>query len=119
MGAVFRCVQQYSGASQARIGAAIDMAQGRVNEIINGRREVSRLDVYERIADGLDMPDDARHLLGRRPAGRGVRAARPLTWPHSLRSSACTPRRPQPVKRSVNKPALQGSWMCWRFEDSA
>ncbi|MFD7169428.1 helix-turn-helix domain-containing protein [Streptomyces violascens] len=64
MGAVFRCVQQYSGASQARIGAAIDMAQGRVNEIINGRREVSRLDVYERIADGLDMPDDARHLLG-------------------------------------------------------
>ena len=64
MGAVFRCAQQYSGASQARIGAAIDMAQGRVNEIINGRREVSRLDVYERIADGLDMPDDARHLLG-------------------------------------------------------
>jgi transcriptional regulator with XRE-family HTH domain len=64
MGAVFRCVQQYSGASQAKIGAAVDMAQGRVNEIINGRREVSRLDVYERIADGLDMPDDARHLLG-------------------------------------------------------
>ncbi|WP_234376722.1 XRE family transcriptional regulator [Streptomyces sp. CB01201] len=64
MGAVFRCVQQYSGASQAKIGAAVDMAQGRVNEIINGHREVSRLDVYERIADGLDMPDDARHLLG-------------------------------------------------------
>ncbi|MFJ7165919.1 XRE family transcriptional regulator [Streptomyces globosus] len=27
-------------------------------------REVCRLDVYERIADGLNMPDDARHLLG-------------------------------------------------------
>ncbi|MEV7088446.1 hypothetical protein AB0O07_21580 [Streptomyces sp. NPDC093085] len=40
------------------------MTQGRVNEIINRRREVSRLDVYERIADGLGMPDDARHLLG-------------------------------------------------------
>jgi hypothetical protein len=40
------------------------MTQARVNEIINGRREVSRLDVYERIADGLRMPDDARHLLG-------------------------------------------------------
>ncbi|MET9386647.1 helix-turn-helix transcriptional regulator [Streptomyces sp. NPDC002928] len=64
MGAVFRHVQQYAGASQARIGSAAGMTQARVNEIINGRREVSRLDVYERIADGLRMPDDARHLLG-------------------------------------------------------
>lgn len=64
MGAVFRYVQQYAGVSQARIAAAADMTQGRVNEIINGRREVSRLDVYERIADGLNMPDDARHLVG-------------------------------------------------------
>lgn len=64
VGAVFRFVQQYSGVSQARIAAAVGMTQARVNEIINRRREVSRLDVYERIADGLDMPDDARHLLG-------------------------------------------------------
>lgn len=64
MGAVLRFVQQYGGVSQARIATAAAMTQGRVNEIINGRREVSRLDVYERIADGLDMPDDARHLLG-------------------------------------------------------
>ncbi|MCX4699537.1 helix-turn-helix transcriptional regulator [Streptomyces sp. NBC_01373] len=64
MGAVFRHVQQYAGASQARIASAAGMTQARVNEIINGRREVSRLDVYERIADGLRMPDDARHLLG-------------------------------------------------------
>ncbi|WP_327319271.1 helix-turn-helix domain-containing protein [Streptomyces sp. NBC_01235] len=64
IGAVFRHVQQYAGASQARIATAAGMTQARVNEIINGRREVSRLDVYERIADGLHMPDDARHLLG-------------------------------------------------------
>lgn len=64
IGAVFRYVQQYAGASQARIGVATGMAQARVNEIINGRRRVGRLDVYERIADGLHMPDDARHLLG-------------------------------------------------------
>ncbi|MFF7075690.1 helix-turn-helix domain-containing protein [Streptomyces lavendulae] len=64
VGAVFRYVQQYSGASQTRIAAAVGMTQARVNEIINRRREVSRLDVYERIADGLMMPDDARHLLG-------------------------------------------------------
>ncbi|MFE3580551.1 helix-turn-helix domain-containing protein [Streptomyces vinaceus] len=64
VGATFRHVQQYAGASQARIAAAVGMTQARVNEIINRRREVSRLDVYERIADGLNMPDDARHLLG-------------------------------------------------------
>jgi transcriptional regulator with XRE-family HTH domain len=68
MGAVLRHVQQYAGASQARIAAAVDMTQGRVNEVINGRREVSRLDVYERIADGLGMPDDARRLLGLAPS---------------------------------------------------
>ncbi|MFJ8140669.1 helix-turn-helix domain-containing protein [Streptomyces sp. NPDC096013] len=64
MGAVFRHAQQYTGASQSRIATATGMTQARVNEIINGRREVTQLDVYERIADGLHMPDDARHLLG-------------------------------------------------------
>ncbi|MFE9018968.1 helix-turn-helix domain-containing protein [Streptomyces sp. NPDC007808] len=64
MGAVFRHTQQYAGASQARIATATGMTQARVSEIMSGRREVSRLDVYERIADGLHMPDDARHLLG-------------------------------------------------------
>ncbi|MFJ6540480.1 helix-turn-helix domain-containing protein [Streptomyces sp. NPDC091385] len=73
MGAVFRHIQKHTGASQARIGVATGMAQGRVNEIINGRREVTRLDVYERIADGLHMPDDARHLLGL-AAGREKRS---------------------------------------------
>src|SRR5919108_3189319 len=58
MGAVFRYVQKYAGASQARIATAAGMTQARVNEIINGRRKVSRLDVYGRIADGLRMPDD-------------------------------------------------------------
>jgi transcriptional regulator with XRE-family HTH domain len=67
VGALFRFVQHHSGTSQARIGTATGMNQGRVNEIINGRREVSRLDVYERIADGLSMPDDARRLLGLAP----------------------------------------------------
>ncbi|MDX2392453.1 XRE family transcriptional regulator [Streptomyces sp. DK15] len=73
VGAVFRYVQQYGGASQARIATAVGMTQARVNEIINRRREVSRLDVYERIADGVNMPDDARHLLGL-AAGREKRS---------------------------------------------
>lgn len=69
--AVFRHVQTF-GISQARIATVTGMTQGRVNEIINERREVSRLDVFERIADGLALPDDARHLLGL-AAGRETR----------------------------------------------
>ncbi|WP_031067604.1 hypothetical protein [Streptomyces ochraceiscleroticus] len=72
IGAVFRYVQQYSGVGQGRIAMATRMGQPRVNEVIHGRREVIRLDVYERIADGLQMPDDARHLLGL-AAGRETR----------------------------------------------
>ncbi len=73
MGAVFRHAQQYAGASQARIATATGMTQARVSELMSGRCEVTRLDVYERIADGLHMPDDARHLLGL-AAGREKRA---------------------------------------------
>ncbi|MCF2526513.1 helix-turn-helix domain-containing protein [Yinghuangia soli] len=61
---MFRLAQQYGGCSQGRIAAAVDMTQSRVNEIINGRRSVRELEVFERVADGLTMPDDARHLLG-------------------------------------------------------
>ncbi|WP_234433845.1 helix-turn-helix domain-containing protein [Streptomyces rimosus] len=74
---MFRHVQQYGGASQARIATAVGMTQARVNEIINGRREVVRLDVFERVADGLGLPDDARHLLGL-AAGRERRAGGPV-----------------------------------------
>ncbi|MFV8127561.1 helix-turn-helix domain-containing protein [Streptomyces syringium] len=73
VGLLFRHVQQFGGVSQARIAMAVGMGQARVNEIINGRREVALLDVFERIADGLSLPDDARHLLGL-AAGREVRA---------------------------------------------
>ncbi|MDH6110366.1 transcriptional regulator with XRE-family HTH domain [Kitasatospora sp. MAP12-15] len=67
IGTLFRFIQHHSGASQARIGTATGMNQGRVNEVLNGRRQVSRLDVFERIADGLSMPDDARRVLGLAP----------------------------------------------------
>lgn len=88
MGAVFRHVQQYSGTSQARIATAVAMTQARVNEVINGRREITSLDVFERIADGLNMPDDARHLLGlasARDARSGGRAFDLTAFPEVVR----------------------------------
>ncbi|MCB5169582.1 helix-turn-helix transcriptional regulator [Streptomyces bambusae] len=110
VGAVFRFVQQYTGASQARIATATGMTQGRVNEIINGKREVSRLDVFERIADGLRLPDDARHLLGlaasreRRVGG----VAFDLTaFPES--SASTPPRHPRRTKSS-SRPELLRNW---------
>lgn len=65
--ALLRFVQQHAGISQARIATAVALGQGRINEIMNRKREVTRLDVFERIADGLTMPDHARALLGLAP----------------------------------------------------
>lgn len=58
---------QTHGASQTRIASATGIAQGRVSEILNGRRTVSSLQLIERIADGLSMPDRSRALLGLAP----------------------------------------------------
>ncbi|MGW3244657.1 helix-turn-helix domain-containing protein [Streptomyces sp. NPDC001070] len=66
-GAILRFAQQYGGASQSRIAAATGLLQGRVNEIVRNRRSVVRIDVFERIAQGLRMPDHARMLMGLAP----------------------------------------------------
>ncbi|MFE2414127.1 helix-turn-helix domain-containing protein [Kitasatospora sp. NPDC059408] len=73
--ALFRYVQHHSGSSQARLAVQVGMTQSRVNEIINGHRQVTKLDVFERIADGLNMPDSARRLLGLAPRSDGQRTA--------------------------------------------
>ncbi|GAA1380884.1 helix-turn-helix domain-containing protein [Catellatospora chokoriensis] len=55
------------GASQHRIANAVGILQGRVSEILRGQRQVEALEVFERIADGLAMPDHARIALGLAP----------------------------------------------------
>lgn len=83
--ALFQQAANY-GISQGRLAAATGMAQGRVSEIANKRRRVERLDLFERIADGLTMPDDARRLLGLAPARDSTGAAFDLgTWPEVVR----------------------------------
>ncbi|MBB4934321.1 transcriptional regulator with XRE-family HTH domain [Lipingzhangella halophila] len=59
--------QQYGGASQTRLAAATGLAQGRVSEIVHGHKTVTAFEVFERIADGLNMPDSARVLFGLAP----------------------------------------------------
>lgn len=65
--AVLRAAQQHTGASQSRLAVALGMTQGRVSEILRGTRSVTALESFERLADGLAMPDDARMLLGLAP----------------------------------------------------
>ena len=67
--ALLRYAQHYTGASQGRLASAFGLSQGRVNEIVNKRRAVVSLEVFERIAAGLVMPDDVRMLLGLAPVG--------------------------------------------------
>lgn len=67
IGRLFALVGKYTGTSQTRVGIACGMSQGRVSEIVRGKAQVDKLDVFERIADGLDMPDPARIALGLAP----------------------------------------------------
>lgn len=76
VGALFRFAQAHTGLSQGGLAAATGISQGRVNEIVNGRRVVAALDVFERVADGLGMPDDARVLMGLAPRDGGRRTSR-------------------------------------------
>ncbi|MGH8918839.1 MAG: helix-turn-helix domain-containing protein, partial [Actinomycetes bacterium] len=69
-GELFRLLSKHLGASQTRIGTATGLSQGTVCVIMNGSRHVTAIDVLERLADGLDMPDTARLRLGLAPRDR-------------------------------------------------
>jgi tetratricopeptide (TPR) repeat protein/transcriptional regulator with XRE-family HTH domain len=66
-GPLFQFVQKY-GISQTRLAAATGLSQGRINDLIKGRRgNITALDSWERIAEGLGMPTHARVALGLAP----------------------------------------------------
>lgn len=67
IGHVFRLVRQYAGSSQTRIGVAVGLSQGKVSEIMKGAVQVTSFEVFERVAEGLHMPDLARMTLGLAP----------------------------------------------------
>lgn len=68
IGALFRLLRDKAGLSQIRIGTAVEMSQGRISFLINGKQTVQSLHVLARIADGLGMPPSARALLGVAPS---------------------------------------------------
>jgi hypothetical protein len=71
VGWFFRLVAEEVGASQTQIGAAVGLDQGYVSRVMAGRK-VTSIDVLERVADGLGMPDAARSAMGLAGAGSAV-----------------------------------------------
>lgn len=100
IGALFHLLRQYTGASQTQIAIACGTTQGKVSETMKkGGRQVLTLEVFERIADGLDMPDEARMTLGlapnsfestseQKPAATTSAVIRPRDQPADLVSAA-------------------------------
>lgn len=92
-GELFEFVHRY-GVSQMRMAAFTGQSQGRINDLMHGRRgNIKAFDAWERIADGLNMPDHARIELGlapksRRavnlPSGKSVPAGLGLAFPSTL-----------------------------------
>jgi len=69
LGSVFLAVRKYTGLSQTEVGELLGgVAQSEVSNIERGRRRVAELDLFERAADGLRMPDQIRLRLGLAPA---------------------------------------------------
>lgn len=65
----FRLVRKYNGTTQAQIGEAVGLQQGYVSKVMTGARVIEQFDVFQRIAEGMSMPDDVRLVMGLAPRG--------------------------------------------------
>jgi hypothetical protein len=67
IGRLLDLVHRYTGASQTRIATACGTTQPKVSDLIRGLQKIEELHVFQRFADGLQMPDHARIALGVSP----------------------------------------------------
>jgi tetratricopeptide (TPR) repeat protein len=81
IGQFLRLLVQWTGLTQTRIATATGTAQGRLSEYIRDIHEMRAVKVWERIADGLDMPDHARACLGLAPRQHTPRPVSPASAP--------------------------------------
>ncbi|WP_322770127.1 helix-turn-helix transcriptional regulator [Frankia sp. Cr1] len=78
VGALFVLMSRY-GCSQTLLASRCAMSQGEVSRICTGKRRVTDLEVFVRVADGLAMPDRARsRLLGGGSSPRSTGLLRPV-----------------------------------------
>jgi tetratricopeptide (TPR) repeat protein len=64
MGTLFLLLKQHAGISQMRVGTAVEIGEGGISNVVRGKRRITEKHVFERIANGLGMPDQARLKLG-------------------------------------------------------
>jgi tetratricopeptide (TPR) repeat protein len=64
MGALFRLLKRHAGISQMRVGTAVGISEAGISNVVRGKRHIAEKQVFERIASGLGMPNQARHMLG-------------------------------------------------------
>lgn len=78
LGAAVRIYRRWTGASQTDVGSLVGLPQPQVSEIERGLRRVEKLELFERFADGLDIP---RALLGLAypPAAAATNASPPAS----------------------------------------
>ncbi|MFE1102378.1 helix-turn-helix domain-containing protein [Nocardiopsis alba] len=93
--ALFRLLRQYCGASQHAIGKSVDLAQPHVSRLMSGRQRMTALQSWQRVADGLGMPNEARRLIGLADSrsaymGGGTRSGASPATPADLWSAART-----------------------------
>src|SRR4051812_3679179 len=74
IGPLLKLVKQYSGASQSQLAIALGTTQGRVSKYLNDLIHVERMDMFQRLADGLGMPDEARMAFGLAPLSTPLRS---------------------------------------------
>lgn len=59
-GAVFRTYRQFTRVSQTKLGELVGLAQPDVSDIERGRRQVTSLEVRQRIVSGLGIPPELK-----------------------------------------------------------
>lgn len=107
VGGLFRLAKRYAGASQHRIAAATGVPQSRVNALMNNRGgPVASIEVLERVADGLNLPDHARVALGLAPRPD---SPAPTETPDLVPGLARVGYTPEPLVPVVDDPDIGGA----------
>jgi len=91
VGRLFVLLHRYTGVSQTRLAIACDTTQPKISGYMRGTAKVEELSVFERIADGLNMPDPARIALGLAPKADPASPAAPVIPPRDTRPALPPP----------------------------
>lgn len=69
MRTVLTIYRRWTGASQPQITAMTGVSQPTISAVLNGKRQVTSIDLFEKFAVGLDIPRERLGLAGEEPTG--------------------------------------------------